>query len=592
MKTLSMFLLLVTGIAFANAGTLNIHNMWTSNNPDKPAPKMFLWLEYKENGTSKNIKLDGVEVPTEKYLELTKDNLALTWDVIEAGNLSFVVFNTKDGKPPLDKHGKEQKWSINDDSSLGGFIEFTQTYKKGTTEVDVIWADLSNVDGIGLLCGLSGLPANEGGKAGYNAMQTSFTDALITKFSTLPTSAQHKITIKDKSYTKIVAPGKSPANVKDPWNTVLGPYYKNIVDKDRKITLTIPNYDNGNWTGEQFSNSNYKTFPDIGINEPVAVHISSAFSENKDDHTKPKYNYDAYIVASKWNEDTINNADATHAVYIRTNNPNLPDFGNVPHDNKKDPNPFGTKWTGKDPDGKPLYGYDSMHINLAVSTDSTQPFPISPLAFAVSRVCAVIQDGYINPDNNDPIVFPVVTTGKKYGGNLYNDWILANSNSYGQPYSDGQAQVLYHPPNSFDLYILAPDAPNTGSYYVKGGGIDPNAAKYILAIGGGAQCTVDKISISGQDITGDNGAFQIPGELFNPDQWVQVNFHFKKPSSKQCFMKLKLKKNPNDYGTTPPTVNDSVEPSTGFSWSSTGNKDMPFNLASGPINPDSWHNPQ
>ena len=547
---------------------LTIHNAWTGNG----APQMYLWLEYKSDGSSR-VQLDGVAQKPDQYIKMTGASATLTWDTINAGNLSFVTF--KDNKLPTDQNGKHVKWAVNDDVSLGGFIEFTQIIDSTTGDRGTIWADLSNVDGVGLLCGLSGLPESEGSKAGYKEDQQSFVSNLLAEFPTLPADARPSVEISGKTYQKVIAPGKS-AGDQDPWDAIIGAYYKNIIGKNRNISLTIPNYDNGNWTGKQYANGQKFTgqgFDDI----PMAVHITSTFSSDKTDACIHTYTYDIFIAKSKWTADTISKADGSHAVYIRTNNPDLPDFQPVSNPPKDDPNPWGTKWT--DPAGK-TYGYDSMGINPILSKDSTQPFPIPALAFAISRICAVIQSGYINDTNNNPIVYPDATSGKKYGGNLYNDWILKNSNSYGQPYSDGQAQVLYHPPKSFNLFIFSPDATDTGDYYVKQTTPVKPVANYQLTIGGGAAAAVDKISIGGQTITGDNGAFMIPGSVMNPDEWVPATLHFKDTST--TTWQFKLEKDPNAYKSTP-LASETVKPSSNLVWQETGNADVPYNLVSPPL---------
>lgn len=549
---------------------LTIHNMWTGDD----APQMYLWLEFKSDKSS-GVLLDGVAPATETYIEMTSDTATLTWDTVNAGNLSFVTF--KDNKVVTDDDGNDVKWSINDDATLAGFIEFTQI-ADDTGTIGTIWADLSNVDGVGLLCGLSGLPESEGATAGFKDMQTTFVGDLEAKFPTLPDSAKPTVEIAGTTYTKVIAPGKSGGD-SEPWADIIGMYYDKIIGVDRDITLTIPNADNGNWTGKQYGAGT--TITGQGLDDvPMAVHISSTFSSDKSDPTIPTYTYDVYIAKSVWTSATISKADGSHAVYVRTDNPALPEFQPVPNkpdgSPPDDPHQWGTMWSGQ-------YGYDSMGINPVLSTSSTQPYPIPAIAFAISRICAVIQSGYINDANSDPIVYPDDTSGTQYGGNLYNDWILANSNSYGQPYSDGQAQVLYHPPSAFELFILAPDAADTGSYFVPGGGGTPSSgAVYQLTIGGGADAAVDTLTFGELVITGDNGAFMIPGDVMNPDDWVDGALGF--TAGGTVTWKFKLQSDPADY-TSAPVPADTVQPSTGLVWQATGNTSVPWNLVSGVLTP-------
>lgn len=445
-------------------GSLKINNLWTG--PD--APKMYLWLSYKTSekpsDTSTNVTLDGIKINSDEYVELTKAVSTLSWDQIVAGNLGFGAFSDD---ADLDKIlTKKIKYAIEDEFSFFGFIEFTHITN------DAMYVDLSNVDGVGLLCGLSGLPTDEAkdGKAGYNSMQTTFASDLLSTFDKVKNDAIKDITIKAASYKKIVAPGKSPANIKEPWGPVINDYYDKILQKDRAIQLTIPNADNGNWRGQQLKTA--KAYKDVGINELVAVTLSATFSVDNSNSAMTPFKYEVYIAAAKWNADVISQADAQHAVWVRTDNPNLPGFGDVPTIDD-DPNPYGKLWSGTDADGKPLYGYDSMHLNVAVSTDSSQPFPLQSLALAISRLCLIIQNGCIKVDGGI-LEYPTPEGSSKEGGNQYNDWILDNSNSYGQPYADGQKRVLFRPLNSFELDILSPSDANTDSYFSPGGGFDPH----------------------------------------------------------------------------------------------------------------------
>jgi hypothetical protein len=483
---LSLFCMLLS-IASINAGELIINNMWvettTAGKKPVPAPQMYLYLDPKEPDST-NIKLDGKPVPNKKYIKLNTNRVTLTWDIMSSGNVSFVVFD-KDAIP-----SNGAKWAMEDTYSLGGFIEFSQLPK----DKDKITCDLSNVDGVGLLCGLSGLPSSEGEKAGYNSQQTDFIKSLKAKFPSLPASGAPTAIINGKPYTKIIAPGKSSGA--DPWSSIVGDYYGKIIDTDRKITLTITNPDNGNWTGTQVTpaetqtNAKANKYSKIGINVPISVVLNGTF---KDVTSGAKeYEYNIYITSSAWVKENISKADGHDAVFIRTTNPKLPPIVGD----------YGTVYKRPTTDTK-YYGYDNMHLNPSVSINSTQPFPIQSLAYAISRLCATFQDGYINPQGTT-IVYPANTSGKKYGGNPYNDFILANSNSYGQPYSDGQAQVLYHPLKSFELYILSPTDSTTASYYVKGGG---------QSGGGGGSCEMG----------------------FNPDHYGTVTIDKKNITSNTAF---------------------------------------------------------
>ncbi|MEL7114594.1 MAG: hypothetical protein AAGP08_03230 [Pseudomonadota bacterium] len=544
--------------------TLTIKNHWTGTG----APKMYLWLEYKATGSS-NVKLDGADMTPEAYHEMTSDQATLTWDTINAGNLSFVTF--KDDTPT------KGKWSINDATSFGGFIEFTKQASD-----TAIWADLSNVDGVGLLCGLDGLPSDEGGKAGFKYDQSTFVTNLLGEFSALPAAATVAVEISGQSYKKVIAPGKSPADDPDPWNAVLGTYYQEIIGADREIDLVIPNFDNGTWTGKQYKEG--KTFTGIGLDDvPMAIKISATFSPDKST-PDTKYTYDVYVAQDKWTVDTISKADAAHAVYVRTDNPSLPAFTDTSGDR-------GTMW--ENGTGTLPYGYNSMGFNPSLSADSTQPFPIQSIAFALSRIAAVIQEGYINPDGG-VIAYPS-DTSHLYGGNKYNEWILANSNSYGQPYSDGQARVLYRPKDAFTLHILAPDDATTSSYYASGGGVSPlTGPQYQITIGGGANAVFDKITIGDTDFKGANGAFMIPGgTMAGEDMWVSAVMHYTAAAGGgTASWRFKLDKNPNAYGqSSPPAVSDTVQTAdpvvTGLNWTWTGNKDVPWNLATPVIKPPS-----
>ncbi|MCF7791837.1 MAG: hypothetical protein K9L78_03855 [Victivallales bacterium] len=503
MKKLIFFLLFIFVLtAFGGSGsvprgTLKIYNHWSG----KHTPNVYLYMNYSE---ADNLKFQDKTMDNQTYYKLSPKTNAfspalITWNSIDSGNLSFCTFS--DNTPPSsDDTDTDPVWSMNGKDNLSGFIEFTQliTDKK-------ITCDLSNVDGIGLLCGLGGLPKEqtESGKAGYAKCQTN----LIAGIQNLkqnnipfPNDALIPVKINGTVYNKVIAPGKSPSK---PWKDFIGTYYDKVLGINLVLKLSVADNGGVKWTGNQYSSGKIiKGITKKGKPVKIAVELHSTYTLNS-----KKYNWSVYIVKDVWNRETINKADTDGGLYIRTNYPLPSSVPGFYHDGKQ-------------------YGVNDRHINWKAVSGSDQPVYCKNVTALLRDLMVGFQLGKVNPEGTSYTSPSDNTPVYKYGGNLYNKFIMDNSDSYGNPYSDNAAnggQVLYNPKSSFSLHILSPNDPDTGKWYQKNKSNSNQAGKYLLGI----PSTLGKATVNGNPYTPNgfnSSAADITFSAIGKGKILKVNF--------------------------------------------------------------------
>ncbi len=238
--------------------TLNVHNCTGS-------PDVFLYLNTPAdkvtglNSIDGNFKAQTYEYPFKKDGKDGSGTYTIRFDTINSGNLNFGILGN-DHIPVIPKGENHHPLIGATSDAYTGFIEFSYI-KPAIGKGNVYW-DLSNVDQVGMLCGMQSND-NRFTTAGYKFDGANFVSGLTSALSkkSVNTRSVEKKCGPGGKYTKILGPTLTPKAYSTMYANYLSEL-KNagagvILDSDSLPNPTKPykdwkenNWDSSKFTGE------------------------------------------------------------------------------------------------------------------------------------------------------------------------------------------------------------------------------------------------------------------------------------------------------------------------------------------------------
>ena len=428
-------MVLLAGQAVFGDITLVIHN-------DVGDPDVWLYMNCAASTDLKNLVNQQYKQPWKNIKPADMKPHTVTFTNINSGNLSFGLMGPG-SQGYLDSTQALFNKPVSPQSdSFFGFIEFTYL----STDTQATW-DLSNVDAVGMLCGLT-CPEFSGGKCcGYNTTsQTEFVTNILKASGLDDNSPAYKKCGPKLEYGKVLSPTLAP----QAYNNVMAKYLAQLEAMGINVVLSSDPLQNYSTCGQS-------------IGGPAAVKFTGKF--------QPAAKVDGVdnVILKLAGQD----ADKT-AIYLTTTALN------------------GTSAFAADSDGgvyvyqgKNLVG-NNVHLNWG-TTCADIPAPPKPVPAALktklalqAQVSSIIRNlitamnlgeiPYTKPgqtyDQNDPKTWVPAYTGEY--SNLYNQYVVTHSNSYGMPYSDAaHSKVQYHSSgnSTVQLHLLGAKDPKTATYF-------------------------------------------------------------------------------------------------------------------------------
>lgn len=419
---------------------------------------LYLFFDYADN--KKTVGVEGFE--DLQYLQPWRDGkLPLSspytcrFEWIDSGTFWFMVTN-EEGAKTISSH-PNTAMGLEDKNWVGGFFELTslEPAKKA-------YLDITNVDQVGLLCGIK---FGKGEKCGYALPANDFISGL-EKICGLEadTPAKVEITATDgKTYTKLWGPTVSK-KITSEYNKLYIDYLSALANNGTQVTITADN------TLNDTAHSGTK-LPAIkftgAFGEPDSIPSGSSLQKSdvvlwfKSENWAPQ-NAPTYIFFTKdaINSDTILSGNSASGMYV------FPAF--------EYPNPT------KQDDIKKGGWAENVSLNWCATEGDVikNTTRFQAMISSVGRdVITALNLGYMGideakknfvyPDNKE--TYAPQATQDKYS-NKWNKFITDNSDSYGMAYSDGaHAKVQFFPPidGTIDCYILKQDDADTKTFCSK-----------------------------------------------------------------------------------------------------------------------------
>jgi hypothetical protein len=440
---------------------INIYNK--TGNKD-----LYLFFDYADTGSTGVTgfsNLSYIQPWTSGTKKLTEPH-AMSFDYLNSGTFWYIVTN-ETGAQTI-KNNPSTAMGTADPNWVGGFFELS--YLKDATEA---YFDITNVDQIGLFCGVNFLDSNglKKGQAGYGKTADKMISGLITACKLASTTkAKVSITGSDqKTYSKLLGP--TVASVSDQYNAIYDEYIKAIGNNKTKMTI---NSDSTISTTVTHSGTQLKSFEFTGyFGQPDSMPTGATIDKSEvvlyfkctEEINPKKTGGDTYIFFTEEaiNSGTIASGNSSGGMYV------YPAF-EYTDPNAKNPakilsggwaNDVSLNWTSTGADAVKnttcfmamisSVGRDvvtAMNLGLIGVTKATKNFTYKkPSSYATQET----QDKYINQ---------------------WNKYITSNSDSYGMAYSDGTtAKVLFHPAidGTIDCYIFGQSDPTTDDYWSEDG---------------------------------------------------------------------------------------------------------------------------
>ena len=441
--------------------TINIYNKLENKD-------LYLFFDYAEENTS-GVKGFGKM----QYLQPWHDGTlplsspyTCSFDWINSGTFWFMVTNAA-GAETIATHSNIPMGTA-DKNWVGGFFELT------SLEIDKqAYFDITNVDQVGLLCGIK---FSDGKKCGYALPANDFISGLekacslgttvdVTRKVQLHLSSPAKITINGtdgKPYAKLWGP--TVPEVTSEYNELYIDYLSALAKNGTQVTIAADG------TINDTAHSGTK-LPEIkftgAFGEPDSIPSGSSLQKSdvvlwfKSENWAPQ-NAPTYLFFTKdaINSITILSGNSASGMYV------FPAFEYA------DPTNQSSIKTGGWAENVSL-NWSAIGANAVKNTTCFQAM-ISSVGRDVVTALNLGYMGITEADKN--FVYPKhketyapQETQNKYT-NKWNKFITDNSDSYGMAYSDGtHAKVQFYPPidGTIDCYILKQDDADTKTFCSK-----------------------------------------------------------------------------------------------------------------------------
>ncbi|HBM15812.1 MAG TPA: hypothetical protein DD381_05655 [Lentisphaeria bacterium] len=381
-----------------------------------------------------------------------KKPYSFSCSAIDSGNLLFVI-------PDVTSNivtGSTIKPSATG-NSISGFIEFS--YISTAKGQQTVYWDVSNVDNVGLLCGVK--LKDEGNKNqvqtfGYNASQCEFLGHLIKACKLNGRSAAYGTCHSKKTPPLIYHFLRGPTICPESYDKMYQEYLDKLIDSGTMVTFTtddlstnksyIPDSHGTKWIPTKFIGN---FCPPTTMKSPDGTKISDVILLLKaipnDDMPSKEFTSPVhiYIITTALNSENIVKGDSKGGVYVYA------DSAICDSPVNKDVN---LNWVGTD----------------SSSTTRFQQWcdTVMSRGLICSLNCGEISDTGMAYDNMDPSTYS--PRCQKEFSNPYNTFIVNNSNSYGMAYSDAahsKVQYVTTPNVTADVHIFGSNDPTIRYFY-------------------------------------------------------------------------------------------------------------------------------
>lgn len=416
---------------------------------------LYLFFDYVNTPNTSGVKgfknLTYYQPWKDGTLKLT-DPYRCSFDWIDSGTFWYLVTN-KTGANTISSHPNIPMGTA-DPNWVSGFFELTSLKNVGTA-----YFDITNVDQIGLFCGIK---FSNGEKCGYGRPATTFIEDVIKVCNLYSnTTAKKTITGMDgHSYTKLWGPTVPP--VTSQYSNTYKSYLEAIQKNSTSMRFKADSTKGSPHGGTQLGSFTF----DGAFGEPENLPPGSSLqksdvvlwfkAENCTSLGKTTY---IFFTADAINGGTIMSGNSTRGMYV------------YPAFEYADPANPGTIKKG------------GWAENVSLNWTATGPNAVKDTTCFQAMISSVGRDlvtalnlGYVGvtPEHKSFVYGETSTyaseaTQAEYI-NKWNKYVTDHSDSYGMAYSDGtHAKVLFHPPTdgTIECHILKQDDPNTSKYWSK-----------------------------------------------------------------------------------------------------------------------------
>lgn len=422
---------------------------------------LYLFFDYAKNDNTLGVngfdKLQYLQPWRNGKLPLSSP-YTCSFDWIDSGTFWYIVTNEEGAETIRTAPGSALDTS--NKNWVGGFFELTSLKTDNKA-----YLDITNVDQVGLFCGLK---FGKEDKCGYARPAIEFISGLEESCSLdANTPAKVKITATDgNTYTKLWGP--TVPKVTSEYNKLYIEYLEALANNGTQVTITADKTDaNTDQHGTKLPAIKFTG----AFGEPDYIPPGSKLKKSdvvlwfKSENWAPQ-NAPTYIFYTKdaINSDTILSGNSASGMYVS------PAFE---YPNPADQNKF-IKGKGEWAENVPLNWCATKGDNVVINTTRFQS-----MINSVGRdVVTAINLGYMgitaakkNFEYHNESTYADTDTQAKYT-NKWNKFITYNSDSYGMAYADGtHAKVLFHPPidgdGTIDCFVLKQDDADTKSFWSK-----------------------------------------------------------------------------------------------------------------------------
>ncbi|NQY05484.1 MAG: hypothetical protein HRT68_04575 [Flavobacteriaceae bacterium] len=427
--------------------TLKFHNQ--TGNKD-----LYLFFNYTTTNSSGESGFSDMS-----YLQPWKNgNLALdeayecSFDWINSGTFWYMITN-ETGAATIAAHPNTAMGTA-DKNWVGGFFELTslESAKKA-------YFDITNVDQVGLFCGIK---FSDGNKCGYGKPANDFISGLETACD-LGSSTSAKITITGTdgvSYSKLWGP--TVPEVSSEYNGAYDEYITAITNNKTALTIVSDKTKDSGHGGTELGSFTFKGT----WGQPDSLPAGSSLNKEDvilwfeaDDCTSAGTKTYIYLTDKGLNGATIMGGSSSGGMYV------YPAFEYY------------------DPSAPNNIGKGGWAEDVSLNWTATGENAVADTTCFQAMIDSVIRDlitalnlGYIGVTAahntftyGDSSTYASAATQAKYL-NEWNNYITSNSDSYGMAYSDNaHEKVQFNPPinGTIDCYILKQDDANTKTYWSK-----------------------------------------------------------------------------------------------------------------------------
>ena len=442
---------------------INIYNK--TGNKD-----LYLFFDYADSGSSGVTgfsNLSYIQPWASGTKKLTEPH-AMSFDYLNSGTFWYIITNetgadTITNNPSTAMGTADPNW-------VGGFFELsliapTKEQKKNNV-IPVPFLDVTNVDQVGLFCGLKfpEIGAVNPGRCGYGKTADDMISGLITACNLgSDTTAKVSMTGTDgKTYEKLWGP--TVPGIADQYNKIYTEYISEINSNGTTINIDSDKTKGSPHAGTQleaFTFSGKFGQPDFDLPTDCPIEKSQivAYFTGKENGKTPADSSETYIFLTEdgLNANTIASGNSSGGMYV------YPAFEYADPQDQKTIKKGG--WASD-----VSLNWTATGSNAVALTTCFQ----AAISSVIRNLIISMNKGFIGvtPKRNnftygDSSTYASAANQQKYL-NEWNNYITENSDSYGMAYSDGaKAKVQFNPKpdGTIDCYVFGQSDKETINYW-------------------------------------------------------------------------------------------------------------------------------